>query len=260
MPAVSPKDTNIPAGSLLEGCKQKNRSMQLRIHEQQLVNPVNPGQRLKGKFVILKSGDGTYHKDLEQLVGTLLTADKALNAVRKRNSETKMTHVFNRGSFKLIEEFESDPLAEIEQHRAELDRAPTATERDAVIKSRIGQGLFREKVIELWQSCAVTRVEDASLLRASHIKPWKVSSNRERLDPRNGLLLIPTIDHLFDRFLITFREDRSIWISSSISETDRERLGIFDKLKLNGDIPDVTWEHLKYHRSVFETRERERIS
>jgi putative restriction endonuclease len=39
------------------------------------------------------------------------------------------------------------------------------------------------------------------MLRASHIKPWSDCSNRERLDPLNGLLLVAHIDALFDNGL-----------------------------------------------------------
>ena len=37
------------------------------------------------------------------------------------------------------------------------------------------------------------------ILIASHIKPWRVSNNNERLDVYNGLLLLPNLDKLFDK-------------------------------------------------------------
>ena len=42
-------------------------------------------------------------------------------------------------------------------------------------------------------------------LVASHTKPWRDSTNEERLDGENGLLLTPTIDHLFDKGFIFIR-------------------------------------------------------
>jgi len=39
-------------------------------------------------------------------------------------------------------------------------------------------------------------------LVASHCKPWRDSTNGERLDGENGLLLTQSIDHLFDRGFI----------------------------------------------------------
>lgn len=64
----------------------------------------------------------------------------------------------------------------------------TTTEKLTLVQARRGQGVFREKVVEFWNCCAVTSCGDLNFLRASHIKPWKLSDNRERLDPYNGLL------------------------------------------------------------------------
>ena len=73
------------------------------------------------------------------------------------------------------------------------------TERQSLIVSRRGQGLFKERVMRLERFCRVTKVEKLERLRASHCKPWRDSNNEERLNGENGLLLTPTIDHLFDR-------------------------------------------------------------
>ena len=79
------------------------------------------------------------------------------------------------------------------------------TERTAIVKSRVGQGLFRKKLLEKYNStCIITSVSVKRLLIASHIKPWAVSDNEERLSDENGLLLSPTYDKLFDYGLITF--------------------------------------------------------
>jgi putative restriction endonuclease len=82
-----------------------------------------------------------------------------------------------------------------------------------LIKARIGQGAFRAKLIVLWGSCAVTGYKDLNLLVASHIKPWSVSSNSERLDVYNGLLLVPNLDKAFDSGFISFKESGEIMIS-----------------------------------------------
>lgn len=83
---------------------------------------------------------------------------------------------------------------------------------------------------------------------ASHIKPWSVSTNDERLDGDNGLLLSATYDKLFDSGLITFNEDGKISVSNVISESDLEILNInFDKaydIRFN----DNMRKYLEYHR------------
>lgn len=57
------------------------------------------------------------------------------------------------------------------------------------------------------------------MLTASHIKPWRSSSNRERLDFRNGLSACPTHDVAFDTGLITVGADLRITRTAGI---DRE--------------------------------------
>ena len=68
------------------------------------------------------------------------------------------------------------------------------TEIAKLLKTRIGQGNFRQKLIALWGGCAVTGYTDTALLVASHVKPWRVSSSSERLDAFNGLRLLPTLE------------------------------------------------------------------
>lgn len=121
------------------------------------------------------------------------------------------------------------------------------TETDSIVRSRIGQGTFRMKVIELWGSCSVTGVRDLSLLRASHIKPWRASTNAERLDPYNGLLLHPLLDHLFDNGFITFDHSGAMIVSSRITSDDRDRLQLDSSLMLR-IVPEKTREYLNYHR------------
>lgn len=90
----------------------------------------------------------------------------------------------------------------------ETDATIRETEKDALIRARRGQGMFRERVSLIESRCRVTGVENPVHLIASHCKPWRDSTNEERLDGENGLLLTPTIDHLFDRGFIGF-EDRA---------------------------------------------------
>lgn len=79
------------------------------------------------------------------------------------------------------------------------DSAIPLTEREALIRARRGQGLFKERVMLVERRCRITGVENPVHLRASHCKPWRDSDNTERLNGENGLLLTPSIDHLFSR-------------------------------------------------------------
>lgn len=53
-------------------------------------------------------------------------------------------------------------------------------------------------------------------LRTSRCKPWRDSTNEERLNGENGFLLTPTMDHLFDRGSISF-EDSGTLITSPVA-------------------------------------------
>ena len=60
--------------------------------------------------------------------------------------------------------------------------------------------------MEIERRRRITVVENPIHLVASHSKPWRDSSNEERLDGENGLLLTPSVDHLFDRRFIGFED------------------------------------------------------
>jgi putative restriction endonuclease len=63
-------------------------------------------------------------------------------------------------------------------------------------------------------------------LRASHCKPWRDATNEERLDGENGLLLTPSIDHLFDRGFIAFEDSGQVIVSPVAHRESLLRMGI----------------------------------
>jgi putative restriction endonuclease len=92
-----------------------------------------------------------------------------------------------------------------------------STEREATVKQRVGQGLFREGLITLWGGkCAITGLNVPEMLRASHAKPWAFSSDSERLDVFNGLLLAAHWDAAFDAGLVTVEVDGTLRSSPSL--------------------------------------------
>ena len=120
------------------------------------------------------------------------------------------------------------------------------TEKEAIIKSRIGQGIYRQESIKLWGDCSVTGFTKTDVLIASHIKPWKVSDNSERINPYNSLLLVPTIDKLFDRGYVGFEPDGKILLSDKIADIDWRKINIHRDLKLR-IVPEETKKFLQYH-------------
>lgn len=106
-----------------------------------------------------------------------------------------------------------------EEQELILDESLTETVKASLVLSRRGQGSFRERVRFFEQECRVTGVKESQLLIASHIKPWKDSSNDERLNGHNGLFLSPHVDKLFDLGFITF-EDSGKLVSSPLLDLD----------------------------------------
>lgn len=108
-----------------------------------------------------------------------------------------------------------------------LNRRGVVTEKEALANARVGQGAFRAGVLGSWDyCCCVTGSRLLDAIRASHVKPWRDSTNAERLDPNNGLPLIATIDALFDTGLVTFSEDGTLKVARCINDSERELLGL----------------------------------
>ena len=127
-------------------------------------------------------------------------------------------------------------------------RVLTETEKRSLVLSRRGQGRFRDELLEHWGSCSVTGCRNSRLLRASHIKPWKLCTNRERLDSDNGLLLSPALDAALDCGLITFSDRGEIVISPLLSGSDRKHLGIREGMKLCR-LGSGHRKYLRFHRA-----------
>lgn len=120
------------------------------------------------------------------------------------------------------------------------------TEKEQLIKIRIGQGIFKRKLLSIDCKCKICGLEEQSLLIASHIKPWKYSNSYERLDVNNGFLLCPTHDALFDKGYITFYDDGLIMISDLIDESQLEMLNINKNIRITFN--DSTRQYIKWHR------------
>lgn len=121
------------------------------------------------------------------------------------------------------------------------------TEKEQLVKSRRGQGLFRSRLEQIENACRVTGVSNKALLIASHIKPWSESDNAERLDGNNGLLLSPHIDKLFDRGWITFTDAGDLLCAEHSIEQALQQWGV--ELPLNvAPFEPKQARYLAYHR------------
>ena len=103
---------------------------------------------------------------------------------------------------------------------------------DVMGTRRVGQSEFRLTLLAYWKGCAVTGFTCEPLLRASHILPWMDCTSTQKTDVFNGLLLAPHLDAAFDCGYISFEDDGSILISSSLLGSDASILGLRPNLRL----------------------------
>jgi hypothetical protein len=130
------------------------------------------------------------------------------------------------------------------------DTAIPETEREALVMARRGQGKFKKNVLLHESKCRVTGVDRIEHLIASHCKPWRdCGSNQERLDGENGLLLTPSIDHLFDRGFITFENNGRLLVSSVAHKESLRRMGVpVDEVRNVGNFSEGQKKYLEFHR------------
>lgn len=143
-------------------------------------------------------------------------------------------------------------LVQWEEHelsKVRTDPSIPETEREAVVLARRGQGVFKQRVMRIESACRITGVTREEHLRASHCKPWRDATNEERLDGENGLLLTPSMDHLFDRGFIGFAHNGDLIVSPVAHRESLLRMGIDPRKLLNvGDFSSGQQCFLDFHR------------
>lgn len=158
----------------------------------ELLQPLLPERYSPISTASGRGNQGIYLAELSDVLGQLL-----LKLIEEHADPAVRVHLF------VLAE-ESDYGAILLRDMQQLQNVPSVTERDALAKARLGQGLFRNEVARLEPACRVTGLARQEFLVASHIKPWRDCDNAERLSGANGLLLSPHVDKLFDRHWISF--------------------------------------------------------
>ena len=121
------------------------------------------------------------------------------------------------------------------------------TEREATVRQRVGQSLFRQGLMTLWGGrCAITGLAVPELLRASHAKPWAVATDIERLDVFNGLLLAAHLDAAFDAGLITVQHDGVVLASTTLAAGATSLLGLTVLHRV--DLQPAHEPYMQWHR------------
>lgn len=162
-------------------------------------------------------------------------------------------HRLLRRAFQLSKALPNELLHTFEKKVAAL---PKTTEAERLVAQRVGQNLFRDGLLDLWEGrCVVTGLAVPALLRASHIKPWAdCETDAERLDVYNGILLAPHHDAAFDRGFITVADDGVVVVSEALDIEARMVLGLDQPLRVRG-LTDNHRGYLPWHREhVFNGR------
>lgn len=197
-------------------------------------------------FRIDRTFDDEKLKEIKQyLVETMETRDRynSSHGIGDIMSGLRKFLVYAKSNYQSCIENDIKEKEDIIHNSIELSE----TEKEVLLKARIGQGTFRKQLIDYWKGCAITHCANYPLLVASHIMPWRKADNRQRIDLYNGLLLTPNIDKLFDKGYITFDKKGIMICSKRINSDDKEIFGIDENSHLTR-IEDKHLPYLRYHQ------------
>ncbi|WP_417601759.1 HNH endonuclease [Owenweeksia hongkongensis] len=123
-------------------------------------------------------------------------------------------------SEKLRAKFEGKTIEELNE--IDLNSLPKlGKEREAIVKIRVNQNLFRQAVLQSYSgACCISGISNTELLIAGHIIPWAMDE-KQRLNPRNGLLMNSLHDKAYENGLITIRPDYVILVSSELKSDEQ---------------------------------------
>ena len=77
----------------------------------------------------------------------------------------------------------------------------------------------------------------------------------EMLDVKNGILLSPLYDFLFDKHLVTFDDEGRLLVSSKINSQNVEKIGLSKDIKIT--LSEWIKRYFSLHRERFRRKEKE---
>ena len=211
----------------------------IRVIEE-LSNPWNPGSH---RFT---PGSNDFRQNITELPNVRLSQFPELS--EEQTQQVKSFFGIRNlppGIQDEIREEEADTEEERLRSRTDISR----TEVLRLVKTRRGQGDFRQNVMKIEKFCRVTGLSNFDYLRASHIKPWAQSDDREKLDGNNGLMLAPHVDMLFDGGWIQF-SDEGHMVTSPQLDSNIVPLWHLEQVGSPKPFNPLQVVYLEYHRSV----------
>lgn len=128
----------------------------------------------------------------------------------------------------------------------EVNDTIETTEKLLLIKSRVGHGELKKRLLKQEAKCKICGLSNEKFLIASHIKPWHVATDQERLDINNVLLLCPSHDAAFDKGYISFHQDGTLCISSKLGLETRALMNLVEGSKV--ELKEQSKKYMQWHQ------------
>lgn len=220
---------------------------QVPIRFVELASPVRAKDHAKDWTGVLPAKHSPIRETGDGNQGVYLAAvPEAMGAVIRRLLGAQYQDALDRIQTDLGPDLEAE--AAEEQLAQRTDIGPT--EKLRLSKARRGQGIYKKNLEQIEKGCRVTGVTDGRFLRASHIKPWAKSSDFEKLDGYNGLLLTPNADNLFDAGLISFSDSGDLLVSDNVPGGVLTSMGLTRGMTVGGFRPEQC-VYLEWHRKAY---------
>ena len=242
-----------PARQVLSGSRDGVRrgpaGWRLPVHFEELLQPLRPKDHLAEFRALLPARHSPLRASGDANSTVYLTRiDERVAALLRRRLGGQVEELLLMAPTLRSAE-RADDVAE---HALRARQGLDAGTRKRLLAARRGQGVYRDNVERYEQACRLSGLLDRRHLRARHIKPWRESNDRERLDGCNGLLLSPHFDQLFERGLITFEDNGELRVARHLNPAVLPAWGV--ALPRNvGAFESGQCIYLAYHRQkVFE--------
>ena len=233
--------------------ERRTNTERVRVQDEQWRGPPGYEERRKHLDIIQSGADAfgvvyALNDAREKFTGFDETVLLHLGKITNRDGRTYAAVVGRVPVAQAVRSTTNNALAEDLEGIARIAGIDPTT-KSRLIEARVGQGKFRKDVLQLWENrCCVTSSTTVTAIRASHIKPWRDSTDAERLDPNNGLPLIANLDALFDAGLISFSSTGKLCVAPNFNKRERRVFALLDHRSLRKTPSPKIAEYLAYHR------------